>query len=135
MKLDLIHPGAVLVAALSVFLVGGLWYSPLLFGRAWMRANGFTETEVAGFNKVRTFGVSAVLSLIMSLNLAVFLAAEGTTLIWGMTAGALAGLGWVAAGGGIVALFENRSWTYLAIHAGYHLVSFSLMGAILGAWR
>ncbi|MBN9691024.1 MAG: DUF1761 domain-containing protein [Verrucomicrobia bacterium] len=135
MKFELIQPGAVLVAAVSVFLVGGLWYSPLLFGRAWMRANGFTEVDVADFNKTRTFGGSAVLALIMSLNLAVFLAAEGTNMVWGAMAGALAGLGWVAAGGGIVALFENRSWTYLAIHAGYHLVSFSLMGAILGAWR
>lgn len=135
MKLDLIHPGAVLMAALSVFLVGGLWYSPLLFGRAWMKVNGFTEAEVAGFNKGRAFGTSAVLSLVMALNLAAFLAVEGTTVVWGMMSGALAGLGWVATGGGIVALFENRSWTYLAIHTGYHLVSFSLMGAILGAWR
>ena len=36
-----------------------------------------------------------------------------TTVVWGMTAGALAGVGWVAAGLGIIALFENRSWTYI----------------------
>ena len=31
---------AVLVAAVSTFLIGGLWYSPAMFGRAWMSANG-----------------------------------------------------------------------------------------------
>jgi len=42
-----------------------------------------------------------------------------TTVVWGMTAGALAGVGWVAAGLGIIALFENRSWTYILVNGGY----------------
>ena len=126
---------AVLVAAVSTFLIGGLWYSPLLFGKAWMRANGFTEEGVQGFNKARAFGGSLVLALVMAANLAMFLADAKTTLVWGMTAGALAGGGWVATGLGVVALFENRSWTYILINGGYHLVSFVCMGAILGAWR
>lgn len=126
---------AVLVAAFSTFLVGGLWYSPILFGKVWMRANGFTEAQVSGFNKARAFGGSFILALVMSANLAVFLAAPDTTLVWGMTAGALAGVGWVAAGLGIVALFENRPWSYILVNGGYHIVSFVLMGAILGGWR
>ena len=36
---------AVLAAAVSTFVLGGLWYSPMLFGKAWMRANNFTETR------------------------------------------------------------------------------------------
>jgi Protein of unknown function (DUF1761) len=71
----------------------------------------------------------------MSANLAMFLADPTTTVAWGMTAGALAGIGWVAAGLGIVALFENRSWTYILVNGGYHVVAFVAMGAILGAWR
>ena len=70
---------AVLVAALSTFVLGGLWYSPLLFGKAWMRVNNFSDTDVAGFSKARMFGWSFIFALIMSLNLSMFLAAQLTT--------------------------------------------------------
>ena len=135
MNSNLINWFAVFAAALSMFVIGGLWYSPVLFGKAWMRANGFTEEQVAGFNKARAFIGSFFLALIMSANLAMFLADPKTTLVWGMTAGVLAGLGWVATGIGIIAVFENRTWTYILVNGGYHIVSFVAMGAILGGWR
>ena len=84
---------AVFAAALSTFVIGGLWYSPVLFGKVWMRVNGFSEEQVAGFNKARAFGGSFILALVMSANLAMFLADPKTTVVWGMTAGALAGVG------------------------------------------
>ena len=126
---------AVVAAALSTFVLGGLWYSPILFGKIWLRANGFTEAQARGFNKARAFGGGFILALIMSANLAMFLAAPNTTVLWGITAGALAGAGWVATGLAVVALFENRPWSYILVNGGYHIVSFLLMGAILGAWR
>jgi hypothetical protein len=126
---------AVVAAALSTFVVGVLWYSPVLFGKVWLKANGFTEAQAQSFNKARAFGGAFLLALVMSANLAMFLADPTTTLLWGMTAGALAGVGWVAAGLAVVALFENRSWSYILVNGGYLIVSFVLMGAILGAWR
>jgi hypothetical protein len=126
---------AVVAAALSTFVVGGLWYSPLLFGKIWMRVNGFTEEQVKTFNKGRAFVGAFLLALVMSANLAMFLADPKTTLLWGVTAGALAGIGWVAAGFAVVALFENRSWSYILVNAGYQIVALVSMGAILGAWR
>jgi hypothetical protein len=33
------------------------------------------------------------------------------------------------------ALFERRSWRYVAVNGGYWIVAFTVMGAILGAWR
>lgn len=130
-----IHYGAVIVAALATFVLGGLWYSPLLFGKVWMRANGLTEAQVEGFSKTRMFGWSLLFSLVMSMNLAIFLADKGTDWAWGMTAGALAGVGWVSMAIGVVALFENRSWSYILVNAGYQSVAFTLMGLIIGAWR
>jgi hypothetical protein len=38
---------AVLTAAVSTFVIGGLWYSPALFRRSWMAANGFAEADLA----------------------------------------------------------------------------------------
>ena len=126
---------AVLVAALSTFILGGLWYSPMLFGKAWMRANNFSEADLQTFSKARMFGWSFVFSLVMALNLAMFLAGPATNLSWGMTAGALAGLGWVAMAIAIIGVFENKSGTYILINGAYMTVAFTIMGAIIGAWR
>jgi hypothetical protein len=71
----------------------------------------------------------------MALNLAAFLSGPDTTVAWGATAGALAGVGWVALGIGVVALFERRPLAYTLVNGGYWAVAFTVMGAILGAWR
>lgn len=126
---------AVLAAALSTFVLGGLWYSPMLFGKAWMRANNFTDSDLQTFSKARMFGWSFVFSLMMALNLAMFLAGPTTNLKWGMAAGTLTGLGWVAMAIAIVGVFENKSWTYILINGGYMTLAFTIMGAIIGAWR
>jgi len=126
---------AVLVAALSTFLLGGLWYSPMLFGKAWMRANNFRDEDLQTFSKARMFGWSFVFSLVMALNLAMFLGGPDTNLTWGMTAGALTGLGWVAMAIAIIGVFENKSARYISINGGYMTVAFTVMGAIIGAWR
>lgn len=125
---------AVLLAAVSTFVIGGLWYSPLLFQRAWMKANKLTEADLGGGGQGRIFGLAFVFAVIMSFNLAMFLDAPDTTTLWGATAGALAAV-WVVFGIGTVALFERRPLTYTAVNGGYWLVSLIVMGTILGAWR
>ena len=126
---------AVLAAAVSTFLIGGLWYSPALFGRAWMSANNFTPENLNKGNMAKIFGLSFIFALLMSANLAAFLADAKTTAVWGATAGFLAGFGWVTLGVATIALFERRSWKYIVINGGYMTVSFTIMGLILGAGR
>ncbi len=126
---------AVVAAAVSTFALGGLWYSPALFGRAWMSVNNLNTAELAKSNMARIFGFSFVLALLMAANLAAFLAERKTTASWGATAGFLAGFGWVTLGIATIALFERRSAKYVLINGGYMTVSFVLMGLILGAWR
>lgn len=135
MDMSMVNWLAVVVAALATFLIGGLWYSPALFYNAWLAANGFTKEQAESGSKGRAFGGSFVFALIMAANLAMFLADPKTDWVWGATAGFLAGFGWAAMAVGTVALFENRPWSYILINGGYHAVSFTVMGAILGAWR
>jgi hypothetical protein len=125
---------AVLVAAISAFVLGGLWYAPFLFGGAWKRVNGFGADEPPPTGAM-IFVISFLLSLVMALNLAMFLNDPKTNLAWGATAGFLAGFGWVAMGIGIVSLFERRPWTYVLINGGYLTVALVVMGAIVGGWR
>lgn len=132
MDLSQINFLAVGVAALSSFLIGGLWYSPILFANAWMRESGLTEEQLR--EKVgRTFAIAFVLSLVIAFNLAAFLGPEATW-SWGMTAGVLAAV-WVAASLAITFAFERRSAMLTLIDAGYHLVAYAVMGVILGAWH
>ena len=134
MDISTINWLAVIAAALSTFLLGGVWYSPALFGNAWMRENGFTEEQLKKRNMARIFGFSFVWGLIMSVNLAMFLNDPATDLSWGASAGFLAGFGWVAMAIFVLGLFEGRSTRLMLINAGYFIVSFVIMGVILGAW-
>jgi hypothetical protein len=123
---------AVLAAAVSAFVVGGVWYK--VFSAPWMRANGFEGEPPAG-NPAKIFGLSFVFSLVMAFNLAKFLDSPATTAAWGATAGFLAGFGWCFMGIAIVSLFERKPWSYVAVNGGYLTVALTIMGLILGAWR
>ena len=125
---------AVLVAALASFLVGGLWYSPLLFHRPWMQAAALTEEQLRTGNPGLIFGVSFVLQLIAAFVLAMFLGAAAD-LAFGLTAGLMVGVAWVATAFGVVYLFERRPLRLFWINAGYQVVVYDVMGAILGAWH
>jgi hypothetical protein len=125
---------AVLVAALSTFLIGGLWYSPAVFGKAWMKENGFTEESMKGGNMVKIFGLAFVLGLVASVNLAMFLGEE-TDATMGAFYGFLAGFGWVATFVGTHYLFERKSFKLFLINAGYSVVALTVMGVIIGAWK
>lgn len=134
MNFQTLNPWAVLAAAVSAFVLGGLWYSPVFFGGLWKRANGFGKDEPPPATP-KIFAFSFVLSLVMAFNLAMFLNDPKTTLAWGATAGFLAGFGWSAMGIGIVSLFERRSWSYALVNGGYLTLALVLMGVILGGWR
>ena len=125
---------AVLVAAISTFLIGGLWYSPAVFGKAWMRENGFTEEGMKNSNLIKIFGLAFFLAFIASINLAMFMGPEdniGMGAFWGF----LAGFGWVATFVGTHYVFERRSFTLFLINAGYSIVALTVMGVILAAWK
>lgn len=126
---------AVIVAAISTFLIGFLWYSPILFGKAWMKANGLTDAEIQKGNMAKIFGFAFLWTFVMAVNLAMFLNAPDTDYSWGAIAGFLSGFGFVSMGIFVIGLFERRSTTYMLINAGYMTVSFVVMGLIIGLWR
>lgn len=130
---------AVMAATLSGFVVGFLWYGPL-FGKAWMQESGMTEEKVAAGSMARTFGFGFLFQLIMAVFLALFFfgdptAAEPVNAGSGAFYGLLTGFGWVATAIGVNALFEHKSFRYIAINGSYWVVVFTVMGLILGSWR
>jgi uncharacterized protein DUF1761 len=124
---------AVIAAALSSFLLGGLWYSAL-FAKPWMQAAGLSEEDVRRGNPLIIFGGSFVLALISSATFAVFLG-PSVDAMTGALFGLCAGASWVAASFGSTYLFERKPLSLFLINGGYRAIQFTLIGLILGAWR
>lgn len=124
---------AVLVAALSAFMLGGLWYSPILFANLWMRESGITKENAKGANIPLVFGGTFVLQFIAAIFLAIITReADATT---GAIRGALIGVAFVATAIGTNYLYERKSLLLFLINVGYSVALLALMGTILGAWH
>ena len=125
---------AVIAAAISTFVIGGLWYSPALFGKRWQVAANVSDEAMKASKPAVIFGLAFVLSLLMAANLAFFVAGVpdlGAVIGYSVAAG----LGWAAFGLSVIALFERRPLAYHLINGGYLTVAFAVMGRILGIWR
>ena len=131
----IINHWAVLASAAFNLVLGAIWYSPLLFFKAWKKENNLTDEDLKKVNALVVYGTTFLLSLLMAYNLAFFLGDEKTDATWGITAGFLTGFGWAAAIFAVIALFEQKSWRYILINGGYIVVYFTTIGLILGAWR
>lgn len=136
---------ALVVASISTLVVGFIWYNPKVFGTIWMKEIGMTEEKAKKANMGLIFGLSVVLAFLISF----FLMANvlvggpddmrhGTEAFMTFKHGALHGavLGLMVVLPVIVTngLYEQRSFKYMMVVAGYWTVSFILMGGIINAW-
>ena len=128
--------GACVAAALTTFVVGGLWYSPLLFLGRWeaarRSAGDFTRIAAHG---APVFVFAFLFALVGAVVHAVLLdPLHAASLEAGVKRGALLGAGIAGSSLGIQYQFANRPWTLLAIDAAYHTVQFAVYGAVFAAW-
>jgi hypothetical protein len=124
---------AVIVAAVAAFALGGLWYSPVLFGKTWMAASGVTEERASQINMTKVFGVSFIWALMGAFVFAMFLG-PAPSFAFASGAGFAAGLFWVAGSFAINYQFEQRPPKLLLVNGGYHTAQYTLYGAIFGLW-
>lgn len=122
----------IIVAAIVMFVLGGVWYSPMLFAHAWSR-----ETGITTHNPERKAQVRFTLVLLGSLLLAAAILAciltswiPGHNWAHGLAVGFLGGL-LAAAVAAMNTLFERKSLRLFCINAGYFLVGFCLMGLLV----
>ena len=124
---------AVLVSAILNIVIGTLWYSPLLFGKIWMEANGINEEEMKGAYKaylgafLNSFISAYVLSVFIN-----WIGAENA--LQGAFIGFLAWLGFVATTQFSAVLWEKKPLNLYGIHAGVMLLNLIAMGALLAWW-
>lgn len=153
---------AILVAAATTLVVGAVWYSPMLFANAWMKETGLTEDQLKKGNMLKIFGLTFIFSIMIAMIMQVltihqfgaigmvggdptkalpsynaFMADYGTvfrTFKHGALHGFMSGLFFALPLIAINGLFEHKSWKYIFIHAGYWIVSMTIMGAIVCGW-
>jgi hypothetical protein len=126
---------AILIATVSNFIVGGMWYSPALFIKSWLEMSEVSKSTLdAGLPKalVGDFFTSIALALglsqVLRLSDAVDLGHGLFVTLWL----------WLAFVVPILigsVTYEHRPLQYFAINAGYRLVSMVVMGAVLTLWR
>lgn len=122
---------AILLAAVSSFMLGGLWYSPVLFGKMWNDENGGVKQEG---HPAKVFGVAFLFSLLAAVVFARWIG-PAPELAFAIKHGIMAGFGMVAACFGITYQFANRSFKLWLIDGGYHTAQFVVFGLILGLWH
>ena len=134
-----INYAAVAVSALAYWLLGGLWYSPLLFARPFVELMRYTPEQVAAIQAAgegRQLFVALLISLLLAYVLAHFVRFTGAeTARMGLLAGFWLWLGFVATTNLETVLFESRPLGLYLINNGYHLVGLLGMGALLAVWR
>lgn len=129
---------AIIVAAVGAFLIGGLWYSPLLFARQWMAAHAHSPDDVARMkaDAPRAYGISFVAFLVMAFILQMVLNhVDAHTWLSGALWAAHLWLGFAVTIGLMANVYSGKKLSVFLIDAGYQLVYFLVMGAILGAWH
>ena len=152
---------AILVAALSSFVVGGIWYNPKVFGTIWMKEIGMTEEKARQSNMIKVFGLTFVFALMLAFMMPTlvihqigamqlaggnptdeaflaYMKVHGEafrTFKHGALHGCIASLFIVLPTIATNALFEQKSFKYVAITSGYWVVVMTIMGAILCGWK
>lgn len=132
---------AVLAAAVVTMVIGGLWYSPVMFARPWMVAMGMDPDDKAKIAELQKgaamlYTLAFVASLVSAFVLAkLFVRLDIVEMQRAM-------LYAIAVWGGFVAtvqltntLFSHKPIKLWFIDTGYQLICYVAMGAILSLWR
>jgi hypothetical protein len=128
----------ILIAGVINMALGFAWYSPVLFGKAWMKLSGMTKREMdKGMKEMPTLmGLMFVLTLVMafilkyfSVYMGAYYTQTGPTL--GLTTAFWMWLGFIMPVQLTNVLYAKQPWALFLIHTGYQLVAMLAMGLVL----
>ena len=132
MDLSQISILAIILAVVANMIIGALWYSPLLFANVWMKSLGKTREELHASNPTIGYGFTTLAGIITAIILSLVISLlDSVTVGGGALIGFLAGAGIASARELSPTFFEGRKYTLFFISAGYHIVSLTVMGAII----
>ena len=126
---------AVIVATIAYFAIGGIWFANAFLGRGWQRAGGFEIDQGPG---PAYFIGPFITCLITTIAVAMLARATGTDTVGeGIVLGLVTGVGIAASVLAVSGLFDPQKrnpGAFVAISAGYHVVSLLIVAVILAVW-
>jgi Protein of unknown function (DUF1761) len=129
---------AVIVGTVIYFGLGGVWYTPRLFGTAWQRSIGWDPAQKLPQMKVGSYLVPLLAYLVMAVATALLAAATGSdTLGEGIVLGLVLGIGFATMHTMVDATFDPNKpqpWTWFAINASYHALGLLIVAVIVSIW-
>ena len=125
---------AILVVTVLGFVLGGLWYSPLLFGKRWLAAIGKNASDLG------SPGPAMAITFVMALATAIVLAflVHGLsidTVAEGVILGLMLGIGTTGAAMASDYAFCRWPMELFLIQAGYRVAYTVIISTILAVWR
>lgn len=130
---------AVIVATLVHYILGGLWYSPLLFGNKFLQIIGWTPAKLAEIEKqshAKELAIAFVTSVVLVYILAHFVQyTKAISAMDGIQTAFWLWLGFIATTQLATVIFEQRPLGLYLLNIGYQLVGCALAGVILAKWR
>lgn len=132
---------AIAVAGLAGIVIGAVWFGPKTFFPIWWKLQGKRPEDAAGgSNMGAIFGATFAGAFVMAIALAVFLEYAFTVdpnygVLNGGLAGAFFGFGIGAATSISHRLFGGQGFRVWILEVGQDIVSLTVMGLILAAWR
>lgn len=124
---------AAIVAGIIGYFPGGLWYSKAMFLRRWAVEMGIDmDAPPEGKGHGPKIAIGMVTSIVAAIVFALIVGPAPTLCHALLTGVAISGL--IGSALAIQYLFEERSFAFWAINAGYHLVQFTLIALVIGLW-
>ncbi|NND80660.1 MAG: DUF1761 domain-containing protein [Maribacter sp.] len=127
---------SLVISTLIPMLLGTLWYSKALFGKAWMESIGMTEEKQKSGNMPLIMGLAIVMAFLMSFFLLNFNNGPGQegefdTFGHGVAHGVVLSLFLIIPTFVSNGLFEQKPWKNIIINCLYWLVALALMSGVL----
>lgn len=119
------------------FFLGGAWYSPIGFGKPWMRGLGITQEDIAeaGINVGAGLVVSALLSLMQTATLIVVLVGMGSvSALEGAAIGAIIAIAFSLLPMVKDRVWADRVWSVILVDAGYEILAAAMVGGFAAWW-
>ena len=121
---------AVLVSVVAMQAIGALWYSPVLFGKAWQKAVGMDPGE----NPAP--GPAIIMSILTCIAMAMLVGWTGAEGIAdALILGLMVAVGFCIAVIATNAGFEGKSRTLVLINSGHYLADILVISIILTLWK
>ena len=135
----IINYWGVVSAVVASFILGFLWYHPMLFGKKWIRLNGFSKAEIRKHHKDKMIG-KMILMILGTTVSAIMLAYLVNVLTIGTFAQGVY-LGVILAVGFILmttllgnVLWQRKPWALFILDGAYWIIDLALIGGIVAVW-